>query len=102
MNARSRPDTHSRPSVIPFLPSGSGPVQHISRRRDEARVGNAPPKGIYRVRVYLGDTRVFGINVKKVIDTNQPGYRIVGKVIAYAPYQGIIRETGYPSDELPQ
>jgi len=37
-----------------------------------------------------------------VVDTNQPGYRIVGKVIAHAPYHGIIRESGYPSDELPE
>ena len=37
-----------------------------------------------------------------VIDTNQPGYRIVGKVIAHAPYHGIIRETGYPTDGLPE
>ena len=102
MNARSRPDTHSRPSVIPFLPSGSGPVQHISRRRDAARFGNAPPKGSYRVQVYLGDTRVFDLIGDCVLDTNQPGYRIVGKVIAHAPYHGIIRESGYPSDELPE
>ena len=39
---------------------------------------------------------------RNVIDTNQPGYRIVGKVIAHVPYHGIIRESGYPSDELPE
>ena len=37
-----------------------------------------------------------------VISSNRPGYRIVGKVIADAPYHGIIRESGYPSDELPE
>ena len=60
------------------------------------------PDRVYRVRVYLGDTRVFDINGRNVIDTNQPGYRIVGKVIAHAPYHGIIRESGYPSDGLPE
>ena len=52
--------------------------------------------------MYLGDTRVFDINGRNVIDTNQPGYRIVVKVIAHAPYHGIIRESGYPSDGLPE
>ena len=52
--------------------------------------------------MYLRDTRVFDINGSNAIDPNQPGYRIVGKVIAHAPYHGIIRETGYPSDELPE
>ena len=52
--------------------------------------------------MYLGDTRVFDINGSDVIDTNQPGYRIVGKVIAHAPYHGIIRGTGYASDALPE
>jgi len=52
--------------------------------------------------VYLGDTRVFDLIGDCVLDTNQPGYRIVGKVIAHAPYHGIIRESGYPSDELPE
>ncbi|NBT25564.1 MAG: hypothetical protein EBT09_03225 [Actinobacteria bacterium] len=37
-----------------------------------------------------------------IIDTDQPSYRIVGKVIDHAPYHGIIRESGYPSDELPE
>lgn len=37
-----------------------------------------------------------------VIDTYQPGYRFVGKVIAHAPYHGIIPVSGYPSDELPE
>ena len=41
-------------------------------------------------------------NGRNFIDPNQPGYRIVGKVIADAPYHGIIRESGYPSDELPE
>ena len=41
-------------------------------------------------------------NGRNVIDTNQPGYRIVGKFIAHAPYHGIVRETGYPIDELPE
>jgi hypothetical protein len=60
------------------------------------------PDRIYRVRVYLGDTRVFDIDGRNVINTNQPGCRIVGKVIAHAPYHGIIRESGYPNDELPE
>ena len=41
-------------------------------------------------------------NGSTVIDPNQPGYGIVGKVIAHAPYHGIILGTGYPSDELPE
>ena len=60
------------------------------------------PDRIYRVRVYLGDTRVFDIDGRNVINTNQPGCRIVGKVIAHAPYYGIIRESGYPSNKLPE
>ena len=52
--------------------------------------------------MYLRDTRVFDIHGRNVIDTNQPGYRIVGKVIAHATYRGIIGESGYPSDELPE
>ena len=59
------------------------------------------PDRIYRVQVYLGDTHVFDLNGDGVIDTNQPGYRIVGKVIAHAPCQGIIRGTGYTGDDLP-
>ena len=51
--------------------------------------------------MYLGDTRVFDINGRNVIDTNQPGYRIVVKVIAHAPFHGIIRGTGYTGDDLP-
>ena len=39
---------------------------------------------------------------RNVIDMKHPGYRIVGKVIAPAPCHGIIRESGYPSDELPE
>ena len=37
-----------------------------------------------------------------IIDTDQPSYRIVGKVIDHAPFYGIIRESGYPSNKLPE
>ena len=40
-------------------------------------------------------------NGRNFIDPNQPGYRIVVKVIAHAPYHGIIRRTGYTGDDLP-
>ena len=37
-----------------------------------------------------------------VVDFPERIYRIVGKVIAHAPYQGIIPGTGYTSADLPE
>ncbi len=73
-----------------FAPSRRGPARQLTTQRELS--GPGVPGRYPRLPHKERD----------VIETNQPGYRIVGKVIAHAPCHGIIRETGYPNDELPE
>ena len=83
--------------LIPGLPVRAPcPIIRFRRPRRSSRVATS------LLEVYLDDSCVFEINGSSVIDTKHPGYRIVGKVIADAPYQGLVRGTGKTGDNPPE
>lgn len=76
------------------IPLGFDPDR--CRKGDSVLV--AYPDGIDRTRVYLGDSRVFNTTTKEITETDQPGHRIIGKVICHIPAQPNTAMSTYTGD----
>lgn len=76
------------------IPLGDDPGQ--CRKGDSVLVFY--PDGVYRTRVYLGDSRVYNTTTEDITETNSPGHRIVGKVIFDIPAQGHTATSAYTGD----